>query len=54
MNWKLGPYMFFCVCVEVMDAHLQNNQSAEDDILASPDRLKGKAHTHTHTQRLES
>uniref|UniRef100_A0A3P8RY94 Sarcolemmal membrane-associated protein n=1 Tax=Amphiprion percula TaxID=161767 RepID=A0A3P8RY94_AMPPE len=26
---------------EVMDAHLQNNQSAEDDILASPDRLKG-------------
>ncbi|XP_008300953.1 sarcolemma associated protein a isoform X2 [Stegastes partitus] len=26
---------------EVMDAHLQNNQTAEDDILASPDRLKG-------------
>ncbi|KAM9813541.1 sarcolemma associated protein a isoform 1-T1 [Neosynchiropus ocellatus] len=26
---------------EVMDAHLQNNQPAEDDILASPDRLKG-------------
>ncbi|XP_035857722.1 sarcolemma associated protein a isoform X10 [Sander lucioperca] len=25
---------------EVMDAHLQNNQTAEDDILASPDRLK--------------
>ncbi|KAL3058092.1 hypothetical protein OYC64_010303 [Pagothenia borchgrevinki] len=25
---------------EVMDAHLQNNQSGEDDILASPDRLK--------------
>nr|XP_020466760.1 sarcolemmal membrane-associated protein isoform X3 [Monopterus albus] len=26
---------------EVMDAHLQNNQTAEDDILASPDRLRG-------------
>ncbi|XP_047438334.1 sarcolemma associated protein a isoform X1 [Mugil cephalus] len=26
---------------EVMDAHLQNNQTSEDDILASPDRLKG-------------
>ncbi|KAM8868394.1 sarcolemma associated protein a isoform 12-T12 [Synchiropus picturatus] len=26
---------------EVMDAHLQNNQPAEDDILASPERLKG-------------
>ncbi|XP_029357629.1 sarcolemma associated protein a isoform X8 [Echeneis naucrates] len=26
---------------EVMDAHLQNNQTAEDDLLASPDRLKG-------------
>uniref|UniRef100_A0A8C5E1F3 Sarcolemmal membrane-associated protein n=1 Tax=Gouania willdenowi TaxID=441366 RepID=A0A8C5E1F3_GOUWI len=26
---------------EVMDAHLQNNQSAQDDILTSPDRLKG-------------
>ncbi|XP_069388002.1 sarcolemma associated protein a isoform X10 [Paralichthys olivaceus] len=26
---------------EVLDAHLQNNQTAEDDILASPDRLKG-------------
>uniref|UniRef100_A0A672GJV4 Sarcolemmal membrane-associated protein n=1 Tax=Salarias fasciatus TaxID=181472 RepID=A0A672GJV4_SALFA len=26
---------------EVMDAHLQNNQTGEDDILASPDRLKG-------------
>ncbi|XP_076600580.1 sarcolemma associated protein a isoform X4 [Chaetodon auriga] len=26
---------------EVMDAHLQNNQTAADDILASPDRLKG-------------
>ncbi|KAM6928460.1 sarcolemma associated protein a isoform 6-T6 [Xenentodon cancila] len=25
---------------EVMDAHLQNNQTAEDDILPSPDRLK--------------
>ncbi|XP_013884144.1 sarcolemma associated protein a isoform X5 [Austrofundulus limnaeus] len=25
---------------EVMDAHLQNNQTEEDDILASPDRLK--------------
>uniref|UniRef100_A0A8C4DMI3 Sarcolemmal membrane-associated protein n=1 Tax=Dicentrarchus labrax TaxID=13489 RepID=A0A8C4DMI3_DICLA len=25
----------------LMDAHLQNNQTAEDDILASPDRLKG-------------
>ncbi|KAK5933449.1 hypothetical protein CgunFtcFv8_013929 [Champsocephalus gunnari] len=25
---------------EVMDAHLQNNQSGEGDILASPDRLK--------------
>uniref|UniRef100_A0A1A8D956 Sarcolemmal membrane-associated protein n=1 Tax=Nothobranchius kadleci TaxID=1051664 RepID=A0A1A8D956_NOTKA len=25
---------------EVMDAHLQNNQTTEDDILASPDRLK--------------
>ncbi|XP_045931561.1 sarcolemma associated protein a isoform X8 [Micropterus dolomieu] len=25
---------------EVMDAHLQNNQTAEDDLLASPDRLK--------------
>ncbi|XP_044066287.1 sarcolemma associated protein a isoform X11 [Siniperca chuatsi] len=26
---------------EVMDAHLQNNQTAEDDLLASPDRLRG-------------
>ncbi|XP_026204206.1 sarcolemma associated protein a isoform X5 [Anabas testudineus] len=26
---------------EVMDAHLQNNQTAKDDILTSPDRLKG-------------
>ncbi|KAM3622192.1 uncharacterized protein V6R79_021650 [Siganus canaliculatus] len=26
---------------EVMDAHLQNNQTAEDNILSSPDRLKG-------------
>ncbi|XP_074555250.1 sarcolemma associated protein a isoform X6 [Halichoeres trimaculatus] len=26
---------------EVMDAHLENNQLGEDDILASPDRLKG-------------
>ncbi|XP_067360680.1 sarcolemma associated protein a isoform X4 [Channa argus] len=26
---------------EVMDAHLQNNQTAEVDILTSPDRLKG-------------
>ncbi|KAM9758019.1 sarcolemma associated protein a isoform 2-T2 [Menidia menidia] len=26
---------------EVMDAHLQNNQTAEDNILESPDRLKG-------------
>ncbi|XP_013764062.1 sarcolemma associated protein a isoform X5 [Pundamilia nyererei] len=26
---------------EVMDAHLQNNQTAGDDILTSPDRLKG-------------
>ncbi|KAM8868396.1 sarcolemma associated protein a isoform 14-T14 [Synchiropus picturatus] len=26
---------------DVMDAHLQNNQPAEDDILASPERLKG-------------
>ncbi|KAM4741414.1 sarcolemma associated protein a isoform 5-T5 [Anableps anableps] len=26
---------------EVMDAHLQNNQAPEDDLLASPDRLKG-------------
>ncbi|XP_029991209.1 sarcolemma associated protein a [Sphaeramia orbicularis] len=26
---------------EVMDAHLQNNQTAEDDILASPNQLKG-------------
>ncbi|XP_062264991.1 sarcolemma associated protein a isoform X3 [Platichthys flesus] len=26
---------------EVLDAHLQNNQTGEDDILASPDRLKG-------------
>ncbi|XP_037830977.1 sarcolemma associated protein a isoform X5 [Kryptolebias marmoratus] len=25
---------------DVMDAHLQNNQTPEDDILASPDRLK--------------
>lgn len=35
--------MFVCLCVsvEVMDAHLQNNQTAED-ILASPDRLKSK------------
>lgn len=33
------------VFVEVMDAHLQNNQTAEDDILTSPDRLKGRAHT---------
>uniref|UniRef100_A0A8C4DH33 Sarcolemmal membrane-associated protein n=1 Tax=Dicentrarchus labrax TaxID=13489 RepID=A0A8C4DH33_DICLA len=36
------PHIFICMCfVEVMDAHLQNNQTAEDDILASPDRLKG-------------
>lgn len=28
---------------EVMDAHLQNNQTSEDDILGSPDRLKGNA-----------
>ncbi|XP_008406603.1 sarcolemma associated protein a isoform X8 [Poecilia reticulata] len=26
---------------EVMDAHLQNNQAPDDDLLASPDRLKG-------------
>ncbi|KAM9366022.1 sarcolemma associated protein a isoform 7-T7 [Pholidichthys leucotaenia] len=26
---------------EMMDAHLQNNQTAADDILASPDKLKG-------------
>lgn len=26
---------------EVMDAHLQNNQAPEDELLASPDRLKG-------------
>nr|XP_046240889.1 sarcolemma associated protein a isoform X6 [Scatophagus argus] len=26
---------------EVMDAHLQNNQTTEDNILGSPDRLKG-------------
>ncbi|XP_036007478.1 sarcolemma associated protein a isoform X1 [Fundulus heteroclitus] len=26
---------------EVMDAHLQNSQTPEDDLLASPDRLKG-------------
>uniref|UniRef100_A0A3Q0RUG4 Sarcolemmal membrane-associated protein n=1 Tax=Amphilophus citrinellus TaxID=61819 RepID=A0A3Q0RUG4_AMPCI len=26
---------------DVMDAHLQNNQTAEDDLLTSPDRLKG-------------
>ena len=31
--------------LEVMDAHLQNNQTAEDNILASPDRLKGRGHT---------
>lgn len=40
------------MCVEVMDAHLQNNQTAEHDILASPDRLKGRKHSHiqhTHT-----
>lgn len=30
-----------CVSAEVMDAHLQNNQTAED-ILASPDQLKSK------------
>lgn len=30
-----------CVSLEVMDAHLQNNQTAED-ILDSPDRLKSK------------
>lgn len=34
--------MKLSVCLEVMDAHLQNNQTAEDNILASPDRLKGK------------
>ncbi|KAK7899428.1 hypothetical protein WMY93_020281 [Mugilogobius chulae] len=28
---------------EVMDAHLQNNQTSEDDNLGSPDRLKGNA-----------
>lgn len=28
--------------VDVMDAHLQNNQTEEDDILASSDRLKGR------------
>lgn len=40
-KWSL---VFVCF-VEVMDAHLQNNQTAEDDILASPDRLKGKEHS---------
>lgn len=39
--------MFIYLCVEVMDAHLQNNQTAEDDLLASPDRLKGRGHTLT-------
>lgn len=38
---KFSPY----VSVEVMDAHLQNNQTAGDDILTSPDRLKGREHT---------
>ncbi|XP_072296057.1 sarcolemma associated protein a isoform X9 [Eucyclogobius newberryi] len=28
---------------EAMDAHLQNNQTSEDDNLGSPDRLKGNA-----------
>lgn len=49
---KLTGCQLVCVCVfvEVMDAHLQNNQTAEeDDILASPDRLKGSVCTHTHT-----
>lgn len=45
MNQKLSPRVYTCVFVEVMDAHLQNNQTAEDDILASPDRLKGREHT---------
>lgn len=40
-----------CVSVEVMDAHLQNNQTAED-ILASPDRLKSKD-SNTHGLRLQ-
>lgn len=48
MNRKVKPLsLYVCVFVEVMDAHLQNNQTAEDDILASPDRLKGRGHTHT-------
>lgn len=38
------------IIVEVMDAHLQNNQTAEDNILSSPDRLKGIAHKYSQTQ----
>lgn len=42
LSWKPDVDVFLlCVSVEVMDAHLQNNQTAED-ILASPDRLKSK------------
>uniref|UniRef100_A0A8C6MMM8 Sarcolemmal membrane-associated protein n=1 Tax=Nothobranchius furzeri TaxID=105023 RepID=A0A8C6MMM8_NOTFU len=34
------PQQNLCKIVEVMDSHLQNNQTTEDNILASPDRLK--------------
>lgn len=49
LGLNFSPYVYVCMCafVEVMDAHLQNNQTAADDILASPDRLKGRGHALT-------
>uniref|UniRef100_A0A8C8CQZ7 Sarcolemmal membrane-associated protein n=1 Tax=Oncorhynchus tshawytscha TaxID=74940 RepID=A0A8C8CQZ7_ONCTS len=34
--------LYYVSVSEVIDAHLQNNQTAEGDSLTSPDRLKGK------------
>uniref|UniRef100_A0A7N6AXF5 Sarcolemmal membrane-associated protein n=1 Tax=Anabas testudineus TaxID=64144 RepID=A0A7N6AXF5_ANATE len=41
MNYRSYLNNSILMIVEVMDAHLQNNQTAKDDILTSPDRLKG-------------
>lgn len=35
-------YTASVLCACLLDAHLQNNQTAGDDILTSPDRLKSK------------
>lgn len=42
VNLCYGVNLYYTPSSEVMDAHLQNNQTAEDHILASPDRLKGR------------